>query len=81
MHVNIGTEQIENSNSEKLLGIHIDSKLSFEKHKNTICREARAKLSLSGRVAPYMNIEKRKNNYECLFQFRIQLLSFNMGVL
>ena len=51
LHVNIGTLQIENSKCEKLLGVNIDSKLSFEKHLN-ICA--------LGRVAPFMNIEKRK---------------------
>ena len=49
LDVNIGTLQIENSKCEKLLGVNIDSKLSFEKH-----------LSALGRVAPFMNIEKRK---------------------
>ena len=60
MHVNIGTLQIENSKCEKFLGVNIDSKLSFEKHLNIICGKARAKISALGRVAPFMNIEKRK---------------------
>ena len=60
LHVNIGTLQIENSKCEKLLGVNIDSKLSFEKHLNIICGKARAKISALGRVAPFMNIEKRK---------------------
>ena len=60
LHVNIGTLQIENSKCEKLLGVNIDSKLSFEKHLNIICGKARAKISDLGRVAPFMNIEKRK---------------------
>ena len=50
--VNIGTVQMKNSKSTKLLGIHVDSKLSFERHKNTICRKARAKISALGKVAP-----------------------------
>ena len=59
-HVNIGIAQFEKSNSEKLLGVHIDSKLAFEKHINTTCGKVMAKISALGRVAPYMNIEKRK---------------------
>ena len=43
---------MKNSKSTKLLGIHVDSKLSFERHKNTICRKARAKISALGKVAP-----------------------------
>ena len=59
LHVNIGTPQIENSKYEKLLGVNINSKLSFEKHLNIICGKARAKINALGRVAPFMNIEKR----------------------
>ena len=32
VHVNIGTAQVENTQNEKLLGITIDSKLSFDKY-------------------------------------------------
>ena len=60
LHVNIGTSQTENSECEKLLGINIDSKLSFEKHLNIICGKARAKINALGRVAPFMNAKKRR---------------------
>ena len=55
LHVNIGTSQIENSKYEKLLGVNIDSKLSFEKHLNIIYGKARAKINAFGGVAPFMN--------------------------
>ena len=45
LHVNIGRSQIENSKYEKLLGVNIDTKLSFEKHLNIICDKARAKIN------------------------------------
>ena len=60
VRVNIGTTQIENNNSEKLLGVHIDNTLGFGKYINTICRKAQAKTSALGRIARYVNIEKRK---------------------
>ena len=60
MHVNIGTSQIENSKHEKLFGVNIDNKLSFEKHLHIICGKARAKINALRRVAPFMNIEKRR---------------------
>ena len=44
VHVNIGISQIKNSDCERLLGIDIDSKLSFENHINQICSKARAKI-------------------------------------
>ena len=67
LHVNIGTSQIENSKYEKLLGVNIDSKLSFEKHLNIICGKARAKINALGRVAPFMNIEKRRTIMNAFF--------------
>lgn len=45
MHVNIGTTQIENNNSKKLVGVHIDSKLYFERDINTICGKTREKIN------------------------------------
>ena len=44
VHVNIGTSQIKNSDCEKLLGIYIYCKLSFDNHINQICSKARQKL-------------------------------------
>ena len=60
VHVNIGKTQIENNNSETLLGVHIDSTLGFKKYISTICWKAWALGSVSGRIAPYVNIEKQK---------------------
>ena len=43
---------------EKLLGINIDCKLSFDDHIGNICKKAGAKLNALTRVAQYMNTEK-----------------------
>ena len=59
VHVKIGTAQIENTQNEKLLGITIDSKLSFDKHIQQICSRASAKLKALARIASFMNITKR----------------------
>ena len=59
LHVNVDTPQIENSKYEKLLGVNIDSKLSFEEHLNIICGKAR--------VAPFMNIEKSRTIMNAFF--------------
>ena len=60
VHVKIGTAQIENTQNEKLLGINIDSKLSFGKHIQQICSRATAKLKTLARIALFMNVTKRK---------------------
>ena len=59
------TAKIDNNDtgSEKeqvLLGITIDSNLTFENHINNICKRASQKLNALARVVPYMNIQKRR---------------------
>ena len=58
--IQIGESLIESTNCEKLLGVKIDSKLSFDKHIKTICKKASNKLRVLTRVTPYMAIEKKK---------------------
>ena len=60
VHVNKGTSQIKNINWEKLLGIDIDCKLSFENHINQICSKARPKIKALARTAPFLN---KKTSY------------------
>ena len=60
LHVNVGTSQIKNSDCERLLGIDIDCKLSFENHINQICSKARAKIKALARIALFLNKRKRK---------------------
>ena len=60
VHINIGTAQIENSQFEKLLGVTLDSRLTFEKHIQQICGKASSKLKALARITPLMDIEKRK---------------------
>ena len=78
MQVNIGTAQIENTQNEKLLGITIDSKLSFDKHIQQICSRASAKLKALARIAPFMNIAKTKILMNAFFnaQFSYCLLTW-----
>ena len=51
---------IESEDEQVLLGITIDSNLTFENHINSICKKASQKLNALARIAPYMNIQKRR---------------------
>ena len=55
VQVKIGTAQIENSSSEKLLGVTIDVKRSLEKHIQQIYAKTKAKLKALGRIASFIN--------------------------
>ena len=60
VQVNIGAAQIKNSSSEKLLGVTIDARLSFEKHIEQTYAKSRAKLKALARIPPFVNIQKKK---------------------
>ena len=59
------TTTIDNSNIESdyeqvLLGITIDSNLTFENHISSICKKASQKLNALAKITPYMSIQKRR---------------------
>ena len=56
----IDNNYIESKKVPVLLGIAIDSDLTFERHINNICKRASKKLNVLARVVPYRNIQKRR---------------------
>ena len=56
--VKIGNTDFVNSSEEKLLGVHIDSKLSFDHHVSKLCQNASNKLNALARISPYMDQNK-----------------------
>lgn len=52
--------EIENINYEKLLGIKIDSKFNFKEHRDGIVEKTGRKINILFRIAPYMNVARRK---------------------
>ena len=52
--------ELENSSSEKLLSIIIDSKLNFKEHLERLFKKASRKVNVLSRITPYMNLTKRK---------------------
>ena len=52
----IDNSYIESEDEQVLLGITIDSNLTFENHINSICKKASQKLNSLARIDSYMNI-------------------------
>ena len=57
--IQIEESRIKCSKLKKLLGIHIDYKLKFDTHVDTICKEAHRKLTVLSRITNYMELPKR----------------------
>ena len=58
--ININNNEIFNSENEKLLGITIDNKLSFNNHVTNLCKKATQKLHALSRVSRFMGINQRR---------------------
>ena len=59
-YIKIGNCKIYNTTCEKLLGIKIDNKLSFNEHVTDLCKKARQKLHALSRISHFMNVNQRK---------------------
>ena len=51
---------IDSSKTEVLLGITIDHELKFDDHVNRLCKKASLKLNVLARIAPFMNVSKKR---------------------
>ncbi len=60
LSINVGQYEIHNSQSEKLLGVTIDNKLTFNDHVAGLCKKATKKLHALTRVSRYMNTDKKR---------------------
>ena len=56
----IGNDEILPSTNEKLLGVYIDNKLTFETHIKKMCSKARIKLNALSRISHYLDFHKKK---------------------
>ena len=46
LSINVNEHTLENVEFDKLLGVHIDSSLQFNKHVDAVCRSISSKLAL-----------------------------------
>ena len=56
----IGPYNIESNEHQKLLGVLIDNKLTFDKHINNLCAKASQKLNALCRVSSFMSTNKKR---------------------
>ena len=62
-HLTIKGEQIQTSESEKLLGVHINNSLSWSTHIDSTLKKCNSLLFLLNRIKKYLNIPTRKLFY------------------
>ena len=58
--MNVDGFKIDKSDTEKLLGVKFDKKLTFDDHISDICKKAGRKISALARVTRYMGIAKKR---------------------
>ena len=58
---NINEFEIESSKKEKLLGISIDTRLSFEHHITSLCKKSSQQFYALARIDHYVDFEKRRS--------------------
>ena len=56
----IGTDIVSIEKSVKLLGIHLDNRLNFNLHTNTICKSASSQLNALVRLKKFLSFEQKK---------------------
>ena len=59
--IKIGSHEIANTKREKLLGVHLDSGLSFDFHISEICKKASRKFCAAARVTSCMSLSKKRS--------------------
>ena len=65
--IKVGDSLIKINACEKLLGVRVDYKPTFDNHLANLCKKANNKLRVLARVTPYMTIEKKASD-EFFFQ-------------
>ena len=58
--MNIEEFIIKNDNEETLMGLKIDTMLSFQNHASSLNKKASQKSHAFSKILPYMNLNKRK---------------------
>ena len=65
--IKIGSHEIANTKREKLLGVHLDSGLSFDYHISEICKKASRKVCVLTKVTSCMSLSKKPSLMNAFF--------------
>ena len=65
--IKIGSHETANTKCEKLLGVHLDSGLSFDYHISEICKKAIRKICALARVTSGMSLFKKRTLMNAFF--------------
>ena len=76
----IDGSSIESNTKEILLGIKIDRDLKFDEHVNNLCKKACQKRNALVRLAPFMNVDKKKKDNESFYRIAIWILPISLDV-
>lgn len=66
--IDVGTDRIWESSSEKLLGVTIDKHLRLNSHVTNLCRNASQKLTALGRLSKLLNMDKRREIFKAFIE-------------
>ena len=64
----LSNNSIESSNTVKLLGVEIDSNLTFKGHINSVCKKANQKLHALARISPFMDLNQKRLLFNAFFK-------------
>ena len=69
--IKIGSHEIANTKREKLLGVHLDSGLSFDYHIAEICKKASRKVCALARVTSGMSLSRKRTLGNVFFNYSL----------
>ena len=71
MSMNVDGFKIDKSDTEELLGVKFDKKLTFDDHISDVCKKAGRKISALASVTPYMGTVKKRSLMNAFFTLQL----------
>ena len=72
---------IESSSTEKLLGIQLDSDLTFDKHISSICNKVAKKINALSRLVNYMALDKHRMVIKAFIESQFNYLDVSLKII